>query len=844
VAAALIFSEFVLACWLAAGRAEQEPAKPGPSPKQEQPGAGKQTGRKPKEEEEETTKPPRKVPPRVGDEDQDANQPSGTKSGTLLPSDLEREAKQAKHPAVQELFRRLAKPHDEVTLTNNRTWSVEPIPQFLASKANFPSALSLHRIDADWKRIGSFTVNNNEISKVESYEQLALSKVDAFLSSGLDRDSESKQYLSRLEMLQEAEKALRAVLLFHDSAAESGLRKGKDWNVLRGQLVARLQNVQFDELRALTGQKNWEAAFDLATRLSETYPAQKDQDGIAAVLAGFVRQSLKEKDYDLASRRLSFIDIQFPNSRVLEPIRTELRRRAAAVRARESTGDNKHPVLYVGVHDLPEYFSPATAYLDSEKQAVELLFESLVKLSSSTRFGPHYQPVLASELPRMEPLGRQFSLVRGAYWSNGNRVTAADVRNTVELLSRWPGHISEWAELLKGGARIEGDSFHISLTLHQGYVDPLSLMDFKILPEPLRAADDQEFAKKPFGSGPYELHQRDDKKVVFVANPHYEPRAGKSGLPLIREIHFIRSENPVEDFQRGNLHLLLDLPTSRYKELDSAGLTDVSVRNLPNRRIYFLAVNHRRTELQNNNLRRALAHAINREAILDDCFRAGLASRPHRALNGPYPRDCWACNPSLPADPYDFNLAQAQASRASGERTLPFHLTLKYPKGDPAVENACRKIKEQVQHLGAKIQLELQPLEPRALRRDVEELHDYELAYYSWDYPDESYWLWPLLDPQEDHAGGRNFLGYQKDVELQRLSIRAMGHRNPAEIKSLTHHIHEVFFQNMPFIPLWQLDTHIAVHRSLSLVDGQERPVDIDPLLIFTGVETWTLERR
>ena len=135
----------------------------------------------------ETTKPPRKRPPRVGDEDQDASQSSATKPGTLPSSDLEREAKQAKHPAVQELFRRLAKPHDEVTLTNQRTWSVEPIPQYLGSKANFPPSLSLHRIDTDWKQIDFFTVSGKEIAKVEPYEQLALNKVDKFLGSGLDR---------------------------------------------------------------------------------------------------------------------------------------------------------------------------------------------------------------------------------------------------------------------------------------------------------------------------------------------------------------------------------------------------------------------------------------------------------------------------------------------------------------------------------------------------------------------------------------------------------------------------------------------------------------------------------
>ena len=42
----------------------------------------------------------------------------------------------------------------------------------------------------------------------------------------------------------------------------------------------------------------------------------------------------------------------------------------------------------------------------------------------------------------------------------------------------------------------------------------------------------------------------------------------------------------------------------------------------------------------------------------------------------------------------------------------------------------------------------------------------------------------------------------------------------------------------MPFIPLWQLDTHVAVHSTLNI------PVTIDPLLVFTDVETWTLEKK
>ena len=40
----------------------------------------------------------------------------------------------------------------------------------------------------------------------------------------------------------------------------------------------------------------------------------------------------------------------------------------------------------------------------------------------------------------------------------------------------------------------------------------------------------------------------------------------------------------------------------------------------------------------------------------------------------------------------------------------------------------------------------------------------------------------------------------------------------------------------MPLIPLWQLDTHVAVHPSL-------RPAALDPLLVFDRVEDWKLEQ-
>jgi ABC-type oligopeptide transport system substrate-binding subunit len=383
----------------------------------------------------------------------------------------------------------------------------------------------------------------------------------------------------------------------------------------------------------------------------------------------------------------------------------------------------------------------------------------------------------------------------------------------------------------------------------QGFVDPLSLMNFKVLPARLKNADDSDFAKAPIGSGPYmykgiETFQdrgKEGKYAVFIANPEYEKRS-RTALPLIREIRFFKSDEPAADFQQGRLHLLLDLPTSQFKDLKSAA-RDATFHSLPNRRIYFLAVNNRHHVLQNEAVRRAIAHAIDRESILNESFRENLATL-HKALNGPYPQTSWAYDRQVNqgrADPHNSQLAKTQADKAKAAGVNFSNLTLKYPKSseadDPALAKAIGMIQKQLQEIG--IQLTLVPVSPRQLRLDVEgEGHNFELAYYSWDYPSEAYWLWPLFDPR---PGGRNFLGYQNDPELETYFRQAMSHREFAVVQQNTHQIHARLFEKMPLIPLWQLDTLLAVHNSLTTDNSRFDVNRIDPLLIFTDVEKWSL---
>src|SRR5262249_55614871 len=146
-------------------------------------------------------------------------------------------------------------------------------------------------------------------------------------------------------------------------------------------------------------------------------------------------------------------------------------------------------------------------------------FEGLVKLGPEPD-APRWRPALAMGRPELGALGRRFALPKNAFWSDGRPVSAADVRSTLRLLqnSQGRGRVPSWADDLVDDASAS-DPFRVQLTLRQGYLDPLALMAFKVLPEQtLQKPDDKEFAKKPVGSGPFRYagHGSDPRGREYV----------------------------------------------------------------------------------------------------------------------------------------------------------------------------------------------------------------------------------------------------------------------------------------------------------------------------------------
>ncbi len=850
------------------------------------------------EEEEESEK--SKVPKKI-----DEIEPKGT-TAQRPPStgkfNIAKEAAQSKNLVVRAFLQRISIPFDilvpakgassRIALQPERTLPAGPFTYFelnsnlrTGRKVEMPSSAGL---------------------SLQPYEEMVLEEVLKVLDPTTAKRLEG---VKRSDLIELCVQVLQSTRQWHVSQIEQKVRVGKGWQELDDKLRKQIIHLRRDQLKAAVDLKDWKKADELSLELSNFDDDPEAQKDIYRLLLRKALERLNpERDQDFIALRDAVNQFENLGGGKGEPIadegRRQLTQRASEyVKQAKKLADDKQTgpgpafqmlkqaealnpdlegikqlraqlrgsILYVGVPRLPDRMSPSTARTDPERWAVELMFESLLQSVPDSEIGRRYRPELAASLPALARLGRDFELQRSALWSiDGKTVDARDVFGTLELLQKFPDlACAEGLDVIDAERVRIDDQFHVRMSFRQGVLEPLGRTTFKVLPARyMKAAgkdvDDEQFARKPFGSGPYRYDGRekdgDREAAVFRANPYYSQRAGKFGLPNIQEIRFVvpNLSTVAEDFAKGQMHLVLDVPTGDLQSyLSNPASTRVVEKMLLNRRIYMLAINHRRLKLQNADLRRGLSLAIDRETILNNVYRPGGVQKHHRALTGPYPVDSWATPENARKAPlFNRSLANGLSSSAVGKE--PIKLSLVYPEEDRLAIRACTLIKEQVEAATKKtpteaplVEIVLTPVAGDQLSRKLEQEQDFDLAYVPYDYKDDLYWLGSLLDATAAGRGGRNFLGYlapgsnpQPDDNDLRIAIDEIrARRNFKDAQRETWNVHAKFLRRMPFVPLWQLDRHMVVHDKLEMFmetpGDKVSPERLDPATIFPGIENW-----
>lgn len=836
---------------------------------------------------------------------------SGGSVGGLPPDqrleELVRAAKETSDPTLRSLYQRHAVPFDAVN-----GMRVRPLP---FRKADLPAdpdkEFRVTPLDDAGNPRDVQTVRVGSVRSLEPFESIVLTRAEALLKGSSDT-------LTAAEKLAAAEKLLAAALRFHDYARENQVRKGRGWDEYREPLVARLKGVRLEALRAAAAAPDPARVRTLIALLMNAYPNDPAvAREVASVRVGEVQQLLQTTnpaDHIRAREVLDELENRFPGAggEAARAVRARLRELAQVAleraKGKKAAGDLTtareelaraaaldpnldglrelqrelrvgYPILYVGVRQYPLHMTPVTARVDSEKQAVELMFEGLLEEVPDATGAVRYRPGFALALPAVVPAGRDV-LLRAFDRDPSGRLglDSQDVVGTLKFLAQradtWAAYALTWLSPL--AAPRDANTVRLSFAL--AHPDPRAALTFKILPvrwlaENNLRGDDLVFAERPYGSGPFRFHAApkpdgtNPREMVFVDNPIYGRWRDRTGLPQLREIRLVdvSQADPIALFAADRLHILTDVPVADLPKYQAAGLASrvQVVKAAVNRRIHILAVNLQRRELQSKDLRQGLSMAIDRDEILHRVYRAGRTPDVHRPLTGPYPPGSWPTltGPALPPPLTNRDLAVDRLKKYLSDAGAGTNIELAYPADDPLAAEACRLMKAQIESLtreGGKprLNINLVGVPTRELMVRVQDEHRYDLAYVPFDYPDDWYplALAAALDPAAWSRGGRNwfkFLGRDtnpdaQDLQLGRMLTELRAYRDPGQLLPRAVRAAQLFNESLPFIPLWQLDRYTVVSNRLKVfVDDSGQPVSpalLNPTVLFQGVARWRLD--
>ncbi|MEK7271150.1 MAG: peptide ABC transporter substrate-binding protein [Planctomycetota bacterium] len=479
------------------------------------------------------------------------------------------------------------------------------------------------------------------------------------------------------------------------------------------------------------------------------------------------------------------------------------------------------PPLRITISAEPESLDPALARSVSAVFVCRQLFEGLLELSpDDLKPGP---AAAASFSAEDDGLTLRFALA-DRRWSDGKPIVATDfVRAWRRVLD--PKTAAPYAYLLFGirGAKAlyegKGDASSIgveapdarTLIVRLERPDPsfpalLSFPTFFPVPPAADAGTGWTLPGRIVTNGPYRLAAREPQRSLDLeADP-----ARPGGAPSVARVRIL----VVEDlntaalmFKKGESDWARDLPASQIGALKSVP----GFRSDPYLGTYFYRLNVRRKPLDDARVRRALALAVDRNALVRALLPGGEAPAASFVPPG---MPLYAPPAGLGFDPEAARKILAEAGFPGGKGFRRIEILFNTSENHRRIAEVVRGMWKK--HLG--IECALSPLEARAALERTQR-GDYDIARSSWiaDLPDPMNFLEIF-----ETSSGNNRTGWS-DAEYDRLLAGARDEPDAARRALALSKAEAVLLERGPIIP-------VHVYANQALVSPRLRGYATNPL--------------
>jgi peptide/nickel transport system substrate-binding protein len=361
------------------------------------------------------------------------------------------------------------------------------------------------------------------------------------------------------------------------------------------------------------------------------------------------------------------------------------------------------------------------------------LYETLVRVEGNP---PRVIPSLADSWT-MSPDGMEyvFRLNPAARFNDGSPVNAEAIRysfNRALRLNR--GNAWMISGALDQNSVTAVDAHTVRMRLVRPFSPFLTVLPWIFIVNPAvveanRGSDDGAgfLRTNVAGSGAFRLRRAEVGNIYEFdrVENHWRPGSGNLTGVIWRLVRETTTQRLM--VQRGEAHVALDLTGEDMDAL--AGRQGVRLINEPEFRTFSIKMNTRHGPLMDLNLRMAVSHAFNYQAMLD-------AAGPARLMVGPMPHGILGHDPDMPVPRTDIARAREFLAR-SGQAGRPLRLKVVYVVGLEQQRRWSLVMLDSLRQIG--IDLDIQAMtwpDMVASTRSPETTADFFMVYQTANYAD------------------------------------------------------------------------------------------------------------
>ena len=437
-----------------------------------------------------------------------------------------------------------------------------------------------------------------------------------------------------------------------------------------------------------------------------------------------------------------------------------------------------------------------------------LLFASLVTIDPRTL---EVIPDLAESVEVVDPTRFVVKLRRGLRFSDGSALDAQDVIATFEGVVD-PALRSRYAHTYRRIAEMRSPNAHtIEFILREPHATFLTDLELPIVrSEDSRRRIATPEAPFPTGAGPYRLVARAPGVLELRANPHWH--RGAPTHPSLRMV-VIRDDNTrALRMLAGEGDLALaSIPPLLLPMFDDT--PELETRATPGISTMYLGYETTSSKLSDVRVRRAIAHAIDRELLVRTKYD-GQA----RVTDTWIPAEHWAAPDSLPSHSFDRERARAlldEAGFVDPPGAEPrMHLILR-TTSERFRQSVARAIAAMLREVG--VEVDVRPSEAATLISDLNRGR-FELTLLQVPEVIEPHVLSWFFDSSRIPGPGREGANRWRydNPELDRLFEAGRTQIESTARRATYLDVQRVLARDLPVLPLWQPDTVAVVRRGTS----------------------------